>query len=184
MDISKPLKANLSFTKLDQINNLLKKIRSTHSKETSAPSDTSLNKDEFPTSKCYRGKFSKSKVHGDGTQKIPFQENMWRTVSCFQKISVHTTQIVVSMETVPHPSKPCLLASLSTLSGSLNVKATQKIPGKSEKGREGDDNMVCWHLKMCNFKDSYYVELKGVFFVLFFLEVKSFKDHYRGGHFL
>ncbi|XP_047579553.1 intermembrane lipid transfer protein VPS13B isoform X4 [Lutra lutra] len=129
LDISKPLKANLSFTKLDQINNLLKKIRSTHSKETSAPSDTSLNKDEFPTSKCYRGKFSKSKVHGDGAQKIPFQENMWRTVSCFQKISVHTTQIVVSMETVPHPSKPCLLASLSTLSGSLNVKATQKIPG-------------------------------------------------------
>ncbi|XP_027964380.1 vacuolar protein sorting-associated protein 13B isoform X6 [Eumetopias jubatus] len=129
LDISKPLKANLSFTKLDQINNLLKKIRSAHSKETSAPSDTTLNKDEFPTSKCYRGKLSKPKVHGDGAQKIPFQENMWRTVSCFQKISVHTTQIVVSMETVPHPSKPCLLASLSTLSGSLNVKAAQKVPG-------------------------------------------------------
>ncbi|XP_048068541.1 intermembrane lipid transfer protein VPS13B isoform X5 [Ursus arctos] len=129
LDISKPLKANLSFTKLDQINNLLKKIRSAHSKETSAPLDTTLNKDEFPTSKCYRGKLSKPKVHGDGAQKIPFQENMWRTVSCFQKISVHTTQIVVSMETVPHPNKPCLLASLSTLSGSLNVKAAQKVPG-------------------------------------------------------
>ncbi|XP_030880582.1 vacuolar protein sorting-associated protein 13B [Leptonychotes weddellii] len=129
LDISKPLKANLSFTKLDQINNLLKKIRSAHSKETSAPSDTTLNKDEFPASKCYHGKLSKPKVHGDGAQKIPFQENMWRTVSCFQKISVHTTQIVVSMETVPHPSKPCLLASLSTLSGSLNVKAAQKVPG-------------------------------------------------------
>ncbi|XP_023504964.1 intermembrane lipid transfer protein VPS13B isoform X9 [Equus przewalskii] len=129
LDISKPLKANLSFTKLDQINHFLKKIKSVHNKETSALSYTMLNKDELPASKCYRGKLSKPKVHGDGAQKIPFQENVWRTVSCFQKISVHTTQIVVSMETVPHPNKPCLLASLSTLHGSLNVKAAQKVPG-------------------------------------------------------
>ncbi|XP_064333004.1 intermembrane lipid transfer protein VPS13B isoform X2 [Camelus dromedarius] len=129
LDISKPLKANLSFTKVDQVNHFLQKIKSAHSKETSALSDTTLSKDELPASTCYRGKLSKLKVHGDGTQKIPFQENVWRTVSCFQKISVHTTQIVVSMETVPHPNKPCLLASLSTLNGSLNVKAAQKVPG-------------------------------------------------------
>ncbi|XP_070248088.1 intermembrane lipid transfer protein VPS13B isoform X2 [Myotis yumanensis] len=129
LDISKPLKANLSFTKLDQINHFLKKIRSAHGNETSAPSDTVWLKDEHPASKCYRGKLSKSKVHGDAAQKVPFRENMWRAVSCFQKISVHTTQIVVAMETVPHPNKPCLLASLSTLSGSLNVKAAQKVPG-------------------------------------------------------
>ncbi|XP_058420689.1 intermembrane lipid transfer protein VPS13B isoform X5 [Diceros bicornis minor] len=129
LDISKPLKAHLSFTKLDQINHFLKKIKSVHSKETSVLSDTMLNKDELPASKCYRGKLSKLKVHGDGAQNIPFKENVWRTVSCFQKISVHTTQIVVSMETVPHPNKPCLLASLSTLNGSLNVKAAQKVPG-------------------------------------------------------
>lgn len=129
LDISKPLKANLSFTKLDQITHFLKKIRSAHGNETSAPSDTVRPKDELPASKCYRGKLSKSKVHGNGARKVPFRENMWRAVSCFQKISVHTTQIVVAMETVPHPNKPCLLASLSTLSGSLNVKAAQKVPG-------------------------------------------------------
>ncbi|XP_047639492.1 intermembrane lipid transfer protein VPS13B isoform X3 [Phacochoerus africanus] len=129
LDISKPLKANVSFTKLDQINHFLKKIQSTHCKETSVLSDTMPNKDELPASRCYRGKLSKLKVHGDGTQKIPFTENVWKTVSCFQKISVHTTQLVVSMETVPHPNKPCLLASLSTFNGSLNVKATQKVPG-------------------------------------------------------
>ncbi|XP_039709774.1 intermembrane lipid transfer protein VPS13B isoform X4 [Pteropus medius] len=129
LDISKPLKANLSFTKLDQINHFLKKIKSARHKETSALSHTMLHKDEPPASKCYRGKLSKPQVHGDGAQKVPFQENMWRTVSCFQKISVHTTQIVVSVETVPHPNKPCLLASLSTLTGSFNVKAAQKVPG-------------------------------------------------------
>ncbi|XP_054548040.1 intermembrane lipid transfer protein VPS13B isoform X2 [Talpa occidentalis] len=129
LDISKPLKANLSFNKVDQINHFLKKIQSVHYKETSALSDTRLSKDEPLASKCYHRKLFKPKVHGDGAQKIPFQENIWRTVSCFQKISVHTAQIVVSMETVPHPNKPCLLASLSTLNGILNVKAAQKVPG-------------------------------------------------------
>nr|XP_027802688.1 vacuolar protein sorting-associated protein 13B [Marmota flaviventris] len=133
LDISKPLKANLSFTKLDQMNHFLKKIKSAHgfahSKETSTLSDPTVNKDELPVSKCYHGKLSKPKVHGDGVQKFSFQENMWRAISCFQKISVHTTQIVFSMETVPHPNKPCLLASLSSLNGSLSVKAAQKVPG-------------------------------------------------------
>nr|XP_044999217.1 vacuolar protein sorting-associated protein 13B isoform X3 [Jaculus jaculus] len=133
LDVSKPLKANLSFTKLDQINHFLRKIKTAHSfahsKETSTLSDSTLNKDELAVSRCYRGKLSKPKVHCDGTQKISVQENMWRAISYFQKISVHTTQIVVSMEPVPHPDKPCLLASLSNLSGSLSVKAAQKIPG-------------------------------------------------------
>ncbi|XP_027287303.1 vacuolar protein sorting-associated protein 13B isoform X4 [Cricetulus griseus] len=135
LDVSKPLKANLSFTKLDQINHFLKKIKKTHSfahgKEPSAPSDTVLSKDEPPISKGYRGKPCKPKVHSDGVQKTSLQENMWRAVSCFQKVSVHTTQIVVSMETAPHPHKPCVLASLSNLDGSLSVKAAQKVPGLS-----------------------------------------------------
>ncbi|XP_006859246.1 PREDICTED: vacuolar protein sorting-associated protein 13B isoform X2 [Chrysochloris asiatica] len=133
LDISKPLKANLSFTKLDQINQFLKKIKNVHcfapSKNTSALSDTMLSKDELPATKCYHGHLSKPEVHSDGAQKIPVQENVWRTVSGFQKVSISTTQIVVSMETVPHPSKPCLLASLSNLSGNLSVKAAQKVPG-------------------------------------------------------
>ncbi|XP_058524570.1 intermembrane lipid transfer protein VPS13B isoform X2 [Ochotona princeps] len=130
LDLSKPLKANLSFTKLDQMNHFLKKIQSARgfapSEETA---DTTLKKEELPVSKCYRGKLSKPKVHGDGVQKVSILENIWRAISCFQKISAHTTQIVVSMETVPHPSKPCLLASLSSLSGSFQVKTAQKVPG-------------------------------------------------------
>ncbi|XP_076767373.1 intermembrane lipid transfer protein VPS13B isoform X4 [Arvicanthis niloticus] len=135
LDVSKPLKANLSFTKLDQINHFLKKIKkahsSAHSKETSTPSDAILIKDEPSVSRCYRGKLLKPKVHCDEAQKTSFQENMWRAISCFQKVSVHTTQIVVSMETLPHPHRPCVLASLSNLNGSLSVKAAQKVPGAS-----------------------------------------------------
>lgn len=161
MDISKPLKANLSCTKLDQITHFLKKIKSAHSNGTWAPPDTVRLKDELPASKCYRGKLSKPKAPGDGARKVPFRENMWRAVSCFQKISVHTTQIVVAMETVPHPHKPCLLASLSALSGSLNVKAAPKVPGKSQKRGEGDDNMTRCHQKMHNCDYLYYLEVKS-----------------------
>ncbi|XP_077023437.1 intermembrane lipid transfer protein VPS13B isoform X5 [Tamandua tetradactyla] len=133
LDIAKPLKANMSLTKLDQINHFLKKLKRahgfTHSRETSAQSDIMLNKDELLASKYYLGKLSKPEVDGDEGHKISVQENIWRAVSCFQRISVHTTQIVVSLETIPHPNKPCLLASLSNLNGSLSVKAAQKVPG-------------------------------------------------------
>ncbi|KAM5281501.1 intermembrane lipid transfer protein VPS13B isoform 2-T2 [Ctenodactylus gundi] len=127
LTISKPLKANLSFTKLDQVNHFLKKIKMAHSfaqrKETSALSECEPPVYRF----CHE--LSKPKVHGDGVQKMSFQENAWRAISYFQKISVHTTQIVVALEPVPHPNKPCLLASLSNLNGSLSVRAAQKVPG-------------------------------------------------------
>lgn len=54
-------------------------------------------------------------------------------MSCFQRISVHTRQIVVSMEPVPHPQKPCLLASLSALTGSLHMRASVRAPGESQR---------------------------------------------------
>ncbi|XP_004697754.1 vacuolar protein sorting-associated protein 13B [Echinops telfairi] len=135
LDISKPLKANLSFTKLDQIKHFVKKITNEQSvppsPATSAWADPMPNKDDLPVSKCHRGKWPQPEAHGDGAQRTPLPENLWRAVSGFQKIAVRTTQIVVSMETVPHPSKPCLLASLSSLSGSLTLKAAQKAPGLS-----------------------------------------------------
>uniref|UniRef100_F6T123 Vacuolar protein sorting 13 homolog B n=1 Tax=Ornithorhynchus anatinus TaxID=9258 RepID=F6T123_ORNAN len=132
LDISKPLKANLSFVKLDQINHFLKKITITNGSESSPESTSSnelLNRVEISASRVHSGDLSVPAAHADGGQKVPVRENMWRAVSCFQKISIHTAQIVVSMETIPHPNKPCLLASLSTLDGSLNVKTEQRTPG-------------------------------------------------------
>ncbi|XP_075405556.1 intermembrane lipid transfer protein VPS13B isoform X3 [Tenrec ecaudatus] len=135
LDISKPLKANLSFTKLDQIKHFVKKITNAQSfpasPETAACSEPVPDNDDLPASRCYRGKWPQPEAHGDGAQRTPLPANLWRAVSGFQKIAVHTTQIVVSMETVPHPSKPCLLASLSSLRGSLTLKAPQKAPGLS-----------------------------------------------------
>nr|XP_023961065.1 vacuolar protein sorting-associated protein 13B isoform X16 [Chrysemys picta bellii] len=131
--ISKPLKANLSFVKLDQINHFLKKIIRTNdyetSKEAASSADSIPIKDDISAPKCSSRKDSPPAVSANGEQMASVQENLWRVVSCFQKISIHTAQMVVSMETMPHLNKPFLLASLSTLNGSLNVKAGHKTTG-------------------------------------------------------
>uniref|UniRef100_A0A8B9D8L0 Vacuolar protein sorting 13 homolog B n=1 Tax=Anser cygnoides TaxID=8845 RepID=A0A8B9D8L0_ANSCY len=133
VDISKPLKANLSFVRLDQINQFLTKIMTTNDYEPrkeAAPS-AGIHPDGAGTSVA---KHSSTKdllpaAHTNAAQKVSVQENLWQALSCFQKISIHTVQMVVSMEAIPHPSKPCLLASLSNLSGSLNVKSGHKTTG-------------------------------------------------------
>lgn len=135
LDISKPLKVNFSFVKLDQVKQFMEKIKSKSDYETQEKSasvaDSLPKKGDTSTSQCYKGKISDLEDHGDRVQKSSPQENLWRDISCCQKISVHTTQMVVSMEPHPNPSKPCLLASLSNLSGHLNVKANSKSKGKA-----------------------------------------------------
>lgn len=135
VDISKPLKANLSFVRLDQINQFLKKIITTNDDEPrkeSAPSAGVIpDEDVILITKHPSTKDLLPAVHTNAAQKASVQENLWRALSCFQKISIHTVQMVVSMETIPHPSKPCMLVSLSNLSGSLNIKSGHKTAGKS-----------------------------------------------------
>ncbi|XP_019383541.1 PREDICTED: vacuolar protein sorting-associated protein 13B isoform X4 [Gavialis gangeticus] len=133
VDVSKPLKANLSFVKLDQINNFLEKIMNPNdnetSKETSVSTDAIPSKDDTSARSLSYIKDPLPVVHADEGQKVFVQEKLWGAVSCFQKISIHTVQLVVSLETVPHPNQPCLSASLSNLSGSLCIKAGHKTPG-------------------------------------------------------
>ncbi|XP_071660013.1 intermembrane lipid transfer protein VPS13B isoform X8 [Patagioenas fasciata] len=133
VDISKPLKTNLSCVRLDQINQFLKKIVTTKDDEPrkeATPSASVIPEEEVTSitkHPCTRDLLPAA--HSNAAQKASGQENLWRALSCFQKISIHTVQIVVSMETIPHPSKPCLLVSLSNLSGSLNVRSGHKTAG-------------------------------------------------------
>ncbi|XP_048143119.1 vacuolar protein sorting-associated protein 13B isoform X3 [Corvus hawaiiensis] len=133
VDISKPLKANLSFARLDQLNQFLKKIITANDdvpRKEAAPS-AGIIPDEDVTfiSRHPSTKDLLPAVHTNAVQKASVQENLWQALSCFQKISIHTVQMVVLMETIPHPSKPCLLVSFSNLSGSLNIKSGHKTAG-------------------------------------------------------
>ncbi|XP_068040017.1 intermembrane lipid transfer protein VPS13B isoform X4 [Anomalospiza imberbis] len=133
VDISKPLKANLSFARLDQINQYLKKIMTTNEDvpRREAASSAGIIPDEDITliSRHPSTKDFLPAAHTSTVQKASMQENLWQALSCFQKISIHTVQMVVLMETIPHPSKPCLLVSFSSLSGSLNIKSGHKTAG-------------------------------------------------------
>ncbi|XP_062426458.1 intermembrane lipid transfer protein VPS13B isoform X8 [Rhea pennata] len=132
VDVSKPLKANLSFVKLDQINQFLKKVINTNDyepfKEATKSTGITANTDATSTKHSSTRDLLPA-VHANGVQNVSVQENLWRALSCFQKISVRTVQVVVSMETIPHPSKPCLLISFANLSGSLNIKSGHKTTG-------------------------------------------------------
>ncbi|NWS26437.1 VP13B protein, partial [Polioptila caerulea] len=131
MDISKPLKANLSFARLDQINKFLKKIVTTNEdvlrKEAASSAGIIPDEDVTLISRHPSTKDFLPAMHT--LQKASMQESLWQALSCFQKISVHTVQMVVLMETIPHPSKPCLVVSFSNLSGSLNIKSGHKTAG-------------------------------------------------------
>lgn len=135
VDVSKPLKANLSFVRLDQINQFLKKIIARNDdeprKETAPSAGIIPAEDVTSITKHLSTKDLLPAAHTNTAQKASVQENLWRALSCFQKIAIHTVQMVVSMETIPHPNKPCLLVSLSNLSGSLNIKSGHKTAGKS-----------------------------------------------------
>ncbi|NXD18802.1 VP13B protein, partial [Spelaeornis formosus] len=133
VDISKPLKANLSFARLDQINQFMKKIMTTTEdvpRKEAASSAGIVPHEDVTLSRHPSTKDFLPAVHTNTVQKVSMQENLWQALSCFQKISIHTVQIVVLMETIPHPSKPCLLVSFSNLSGSLNIKSGPKTAGK------------------------------------------------------
>ncbi|XP_066034107.1 intermembrane lipid transfer protein VPS13B isoform X3 [Chamaea fasciata] len=133
VDISKPLKANLSFARLDQVNQFLKKIITTNEdvprKEAASSAGIIPDEDVSLISRHPSTKDFLPAVHTNTVQKTSVQENLWQALSCFQKISIHTVQMVVLMETIPHPSKPCLLVSFSNLSGSLNIKSGHKTAG-------------------------------------------------------
>ncbi|KAG8441800.1 hypothetical protein GDO86_010832 [Hymenochirus boettgeri] len=110
IDISRPLKANLSFVKFDQANLFLKKIFTLNNICMSP---------EAPLS-------SRDETLKSTSKKETLPDDSWKLVSLFQKFSFQTTQIVVSLETIPHPNSPSILASFSDLQGFLSVQTGPK----------------------------------------------------------
>ncbi|XP_053571218.1 intermembrane lipid transfer protein VPS13B isoform X2 [Bombina bombina] len=125
INISRPLKANLSFVKLDQMNSFLKKINTSVLQESPASLDSATHKDGTLKSTPFQRKDA-GIVNKDTLKKNSPQEEAWRLMSYLQKVSFQTAQVVVSLETVPHPKKPCTVISVSHLQGSLSIQAANK----------------------------------------------------------
>ncbi|XP_072425871.1 intermembrane lipid transfer protein VPS13B-like isoform X3 [Chiloscyllium punctatum] len=128
LELSRPWKVNLSLVKLDQATKFLKSILPRYGSEITSKAavspETVYRKEEMFTS-VSGAKIEPGSVAETGVD----QGSIWKMVSFFQKFSIHTAQVVVAMETVPHPDKPCILASLSSLKGILNIKTGPKSTG-------------------------------------------------------
>ncbi|XP_038664545.1 vacuolar protein sorting-associated protein 13B-like isoform X2 [Scyliorhinus canicula] len=128
LELSRPWKVNLSLVKLDQATNFLKRILPRYGSEITSKAavspETVYSKEEMFTSAC--GMRNEAGLFTDGAAG---QGSIWKTVSFFQRFSILTAQIVVVMETVPHPDRPAILTCLSSLKGSLDIKAGPKPTG-------------------------------------------------------
>ncbi|XP_062915876.1 intermembrane lipid transfer protein VPS13B-like isoform X2 [Mobula hypostoma] len=128
LELSRPWKVNLSLVKLDQVTNFVKRILPRYNHEITSKAAVSpkrvYNKDEMFTST-----FGVKNEPGSFTERAICQGSNWKAMSFFQKFSIHTVQIVAVMEMLPHPRKPSILTSLSSLEGALNIRVGPKPTG-------------------------------------------------------
>ncbi|XP_073406560.1 intermembrane lipid transfer protein VPS13B isoform X3 [Dendrobates tinctorius] len=124
VDISRPLKINFSFVKLDQLNVFLEKIMK-------SGRETPSTKEEMPQMcESMKPTFSHRKdpctVANDASKPLVPQEGTWRSMSFFHRITFQTAQVFLSLETVPHPKTPYIITYLSDLRGCLSIQAGNK----------------------------------------------------------
>ncbi|KAG8570401.1 hypothetical protein GDO81_011258 [Engystomops pustulosus] len=128
VDVSRPLKVNFSFLKLDQLNVFLEKIMKSgpdHSLECLLPTEELPQMDETMKPLLSHRKDPATMGHEVSKSHLP-QEGKWSSMSFFNRISFRTTQVFLSLETVPHPKTPCILTNFSDLQGCLTIQGGNK----------------------------------------------------------
>ncbi|XP_069778608.1 intermembrane lipid transfer protein VPS13B-like isoform X4 [Narcine bancroftii] len=128
LELSRPWKVNLSLVKVDQVTNFVKRILPRYGHEITTKAAVSPRR-VHNTEEVFTSTFGKRNEPRSPTERTFGQGSAWKAMSFFQRFSIHTVQIVVVMETLPHPSRPCILTSLSSLKGVLNIKAGPKPTG-------------------------------------------------------
>ncbi|XP_054637998.1 intermembrane lipid transfer protein VPS13B-like isoform X1 [Dunckerocampus dactyliophorus] len=117
-ELSRPLKVNPTLVKLEQAKVYLKKIMPNHTWNTSSkPPSTSSSPHSSPAKMLPRAFTPPHQSHG----------SIDALALSFHKVSLHTTQIVVVMETEAHPMRPSVTVSVSSMTGSLNLKSGLRI---------------------------------------------------------
>ncbi|XP_049585798.1 intermembrane lipid transfer protein VPS13B isoform X1 [Syngnathus scovelli] len=115
LQFSRPLKINPTLVKLEQTKAYLKKILPNHtwSTLTSHSSPAKMPTKAFSQPYPSLGPSKASSIDA--------------LALSFHKVSLHTTQIVVVLETEAHPMRPSVTVSVSSLMGNLNLKTGPSI---------------------------------------------------------
>lgn len=137
VELSRPLKINPTLAKLEQAKAYLNKILPNHTWDTSSkPPSASSTPHSSPAKTLPRAFPSRSDPHHQALGKVSGAKALWapgtpgaRALS-FHKVSLHTAQIVVVMETEAHPMRPSVTVTVSAMTGSLNRKSGPRIEGE------------------------------------------------------
>ncbi|XP_076004525.1 intermembrane lipid transfer protein VPS13B isoform X1 [Genypterus blacodes] len=126
MELSRPLKVSPTLAKLEQTKAYLKKVLPNHMwpKPSSKPPSSSSTPHSSPSKLPRAFPPPRSDPHHLTSAKA---NNLTSLAVSFHKVSLHTAQIMVVMETEPHPMRPSLTVSVSAMTGSLNMKTGPRV---------------------------------------------------------
>uniref|UniRef100_A0A3P9JC91 Vacuolar protein sorting 13 homolog B n=1 Tax=Oryzias latipes TaxID=8090 RepID=A0A3P9JC91_ORYLA len=123
--LSRPLKVSLTLTKLEQTKAYLKKLLSVQKWDTAAKSASAASSSHSSPTKTPQAFIPRSDPLHQGSS-LALTSSIKTLARSVHTVSVHTTQMVVTMETEGHALKPSLTVSLSALKGSLQVKTAPR----------------------------------------------------------
>lgn len=126
--LSRPLKVSLTLTKLEQTKAYLKKVLSIQKWDTTAKSASAASSSHSSPTKTPQAFIPRSDPLHQGSS-LALTSSIKTLARSFHRVSVHTTQMVVTMETEGHALKPSLTVSLSALTGCLQVKTAPRTEG-------------------------------------------------------
>lgn len=130
VELSRPLKISPTLAKLEQAKVYLKKVLPNHVWDTSSkPLSASSTPHTSPKKTLPRPFLSRSDPHHQ-VSALGKTSIIRALALSFHKVSLHTAQIVIVMETEAHPMKPSVTVSVSAMTGSLNMKSGPRIEGE------------------------------------------------------
>ncbi|XP_074510650.1 intermembrane lipid transfer protein VPS13B isoform X2 [Sebastes fasciatus] len=127
VELWRPLKVNPTLAKLEQAKAYLKKVLPDHTWDTSSkPPSASSSPHSTPTKTLPRAFSPRSDPHHQASA-LGKASGVGALALSFHKVSLHTAQIVVVMETEAHPMRPSVTVTVSAMTGSLNMKSGPRI---------------------------------------------------------
>lgn len=130
VELSRPLRISPTLAKLEQAKAYLKKVMPTQKGDTSSKqTSASTTPYSSPTKTPYRAFGPRSEpLHQFSS--LGNASSLKALATSFHKVSLHTAQIVVVMETEAHPLKPSMTVSVSAMTGSLHMKSGLRMEGE------------------------------------------------------
>ncbi|XP_028983860.1 intermembrane lipid transfer protein VPS13B-like isoform X3 [Betta splendens] len=127
IELSRPLKINPTLAKLEQAKSYLKKVLPHYTWCTSSKPTSASSTPHSSPSKAVPRPFPPRSDHHHQVSAVGRSTGYKSMALTFHKVSLHTAQIVVVMETEAHPLRPSVTVSVSDMTGSLSMKSGPRI---------------------------------------------------------